>query len=120
MSAVVGVARPRRSHSFYAPRWLSYHISPIQPPTKGGGFKSGAADGAVRVIVLLWPGAAITVVEDGVSGVERPTRTVSVAIATSPPAPTRIESLLGRWPELPRYACFIVVTFSAQLSSWTP
>ena len=99
---------------------MSYHISPIQPPTKGGGVKSGAADGELRVVgALLWTGAAITAFEGGVSGVERPTRTVSIAIATSPPTPTTTEGLLGRWPELGRYRCFIVVTLSAQLSSWT-
>jgi len=97
---------------------MSYHISPIQPPTKGGGFKSGAADGELRVVgALLWTGAAITVVEDGVSVVERPTRRLSIAIATSPPTPTTTESLLGRWPDLGRYGCFIVITLSAQLSS---
>jgi hypothetical protein len=70
---------------------------------------SGAADGALRVVgAVVWPGAAITVVEDRVSVVERPTRRVSIAIATSPPTPTATESLLGRWPELGRYACFIV------------
>jgi len=63
---------------------------------------------------------AITVVEDGVSVVERPTRRVIIAIATSPTTPATTESLLGRWPELGRYGCFIVVIFSAQLSSWTP
>jgi hypothetical protein len=71
----------------------------------------GAADGTPRVVgAVVWPGAAMTVVEDRVSGVERPTRRVSIAIATSPPTPTTTESLLGRWPELGPYACFIVVS----------
>jgi hypothetical protein len=55
----------------------------------------------MRVVVL--PGAAITVVEDCVSVVERPTKRVSIDIATSPPTPTTTESLLGRWPELGRH-----------------
>ena len=61
-------------------------------------------------VVVLWPGAAITVVGDRVSVVERPTRTVSIAIATSPATPTTTESLVGRSPELSRYACVIVFT----------
>jgi hypothetical protein len=69
---------------------------------------------------VLLPGAAISVVEDLVSVVERPTRRVSIAIATSPATPATTERLLGGWPEFGRYACFIVVTLSAQLSSWTP
>ena len=71
-------------------------------------------------VVVLWPGAAITVVEDGVSVGERPTRRVSIAIATSPPTPTATENLLGRWPELGRYAYFTTVTLAAQLSSSIP
>ena len=99
------------SHSFYAPLWLSN-----QSPPQAGASTPGVADGELRVIdAVLWPGAEITVVEDRESVVERPTRTVSIAMATSPPTPTRTESLLGRWPELGRYVCFIVVTFSAHL-----
>src|SRR5271167_2616843 len=99
------------SHSFYAPLWLLN-----QSPPQAGASTPGVADGELRVIdAVLWPGAEITVVEDRVSVVERPTRTVSIAMATSPPTPTTTESLLGRWPELGRYVCFIVVTFSAHL-----
>src|ERR1700722_6519876 len=97
-----GPARLRASHQdicdtvarFYAPLWRSYQLSPTQPPTKGSGLKSGAADGALRVVGVLWPGAAITVVGDGESVVERPTRRVNIAIATSPAAPTPTDSLL--------------------------
>jgi hypothetical protein len=89
--------------------WLSYQLPPIQFPLKGGACTLGAADGALRVVVLL-PGAAISVVEDLVSVVERPTRRVSIAIATSPAMPATTERLLGGWPEFGRYACFIVVT----------
>jgi hypothetical protein len=81
----------------------------------------GEADGVLGVgCVVLRPGAAIIVVEDCVSIVERPTRRVSNAIVTSPPTPMTTESLLGRWPEFGRYACFIAVTFSTPVSSWTP
>jgi hypothetical protein len=75
----------------------------------------GTADGAWRVVgAVVWPSAAITVVDDHVSGVERPMRRVSIPAATSAPTPTTTESLLAGWPELCRYACFIVVTFSVR------
>jgi hypothetical protein len=63
-----------------------------------GAFMVGAADGVERVVGALVV-TAITVVEDWVSGVERPTRRVSIAIATSPVTPATTESLLGRWPD---------------------
>ena len=84
----------------YWPLWLLYQLSPTQFPLKGGACKLGAADGAVRVVVL--PGAAITVVADRVSVVVRPTRRVSIVIAIRPAKPTAIDNFGGRWPELGR------------------
>jgi hypothetical protein len=114
-------AKTRTSASLYAPLWLSNQFAPGQPPPlKGGAFIVGTADGALRVVgAEVWPGAAITVVDDQVSGVERSMTRVSIPVATSAPTPTTTESLLGGWPELCRYGCFIVVTWSARLCPWT-